>query len=85
MTCRAMRPSVRWSKVAILRAARVGATKPGRWAIRKPSRSVWWAACCATRKPSADDGGVADQRQVEPGLVVRLGVGSQVAAARSRP
>jgi hypothetical protein len=38
--CSAIRPSVRWSKVAILRAARVGATKPGRRAIRKPSRSV---------------------------------------------
>ena len=35
--------------------ASVGATNPGRWAIRKPSRPVCWAACWATRKPSADE------------------------------
>jgi hypothetical protein len=38
-----------------LRAIKVGATKPGRCAIKYPSRSVRAAACSATKKPSADD------------------------------
>ena len=53
----ATRPRLNWSSVASIRAATVGNTKPGRWAIRKLSLSVWAAAYDATCRPS----GVAEE------------------------
>src|SRR5688572_6710992 len=54
MMCRATRPFVTWSSVAAARAVSMGATKPGPWAIRYPSRSVCAAAYPVTANPSAD-------------------------------
>ena len=52
--------------------------KPGRWAIRKPSRSVCMGGILGDEKSLGRGGGVADQRQVEARLVVRLGEGPQI-------
>ncbi len=54
MMCTAMRPSVNWSSVASWRAAIVGAVKPGRWAIMKPSFLVTLAAWATTRMLSGE-------------------------------
>lgn len=48
----ATRPPEKWSSVAKVLAASVGATKPGRWATSSPSRSVFAATWAATWVPS---------------------------------
>jgi hypothetical protein len=55
MVCTATRPPESWSRVAKVRAAVVGATKPGRCAISRPMRSVCAAAYAATWVPSGVD------------------------------
>jgi hypothetical protein len=55
MVCTATRPPESWSSVAKVRAAVVGATKPGRWAMSSPRRSVCAAAYAATCVPSGVD------------------------------
>jgi hypothetical protein len=51
-TLESPRVPVIWSSVANFRAARVGATKPGRCATRNPSLFVCAAAAAASRNPS---------------------------------
>src|ERR1700726_2613052 len=54
ITCRAIRPGSKASMVAYMRAATVGATKPGRCASRTPSRSVAFSTWLATVNPSGE-------------------------------
>ena len=49
-----MRPPANTSSVANVRAASVGAIAPGRWAMRKPSRSLAAAPKAATWALSAE-------------------------------
>ncbi|MCW2812556.1 MAG: hypothetical protein JWN84_11 [Nocardioides sp.] len=55
MTCTATRPPANWSIVAKVRAARVGATEPGRWATSSPRVEVTAATAAATWVPSGHD------------------------------
>jgi hypothetical protein len=66
IVCTATRPPVNWSSVANVRAASVGATKPGRCAISRPIRSVCAAAYAATCVASGVDDPYATRTRSNP-------------------
>ena len=64
--------------VAYLRAAMVGATKPGRCASSTPSRSVAFSIWLGHGEPVGHGRAVRDEHPVEAGLLVHAGDAIQV-------